>query len=760
MKKIETLVYGLAVLISLVVFGFAFTSKVNAAVAVCETGDRYCSGSYKKVCNSRHTGYTSSYCTYGCSGGWCKTATCTWTCNDWTACNSSGVQYCNSQTPYPSGCTGGTSVTSRSCTPPCTYSTGDWSVCSADGFRTRSVTVSPTGCSGGETRPSSKEECVPTCTSFGYSTWSECTSGGTRMRSITSRSPVGCEGGNPIIFESCTYIPCSASACYKCDQSNCPTNGCNWGYNGSTSMRCYSDAEAIPTSAPTGCAYNSGIVPIDSVRCGTDSLLSSFSTNTLYTCTPTGWVAKEGCATLLNLTRSCVNLESGNNSKCEGDYCTGLGGECSASSGTSAGSYCSMNDGSSGIVKDDLCLTSGAFYNKCCVLSGNADECFVGVDGDCIAVYGLCYTCDGTSNGNKCTRHVTNGGGGVVGGANGGSLCSINSGTAGLCSSSYGVTITDGTGSDGTFNWRCEGQSSGSCRSSGSDANGSATKTSSSSPVVNGSCKSNVIGTSDSALCFAGTPTFDSQDANHDYINDSNLSQYVWGCAGSTNACGNGTSQTGCTSAISQKAWFRVTGGSVIAKGSVDNSVPTTCVENCYTANGAVLAKGKTSLTGKDSSQNYGETSLSPKTYSYTSLKQNYLTAKGIGTVVAKSTNLSDISQKTGVIFVDGDLTIDTNLTTTDFVMLITSGKITIDSNVDKVDGILMGTNIVASGDSDSKLIINGIVYGTTGVTFNRSYTTASKNDTDPAVEVVYNPNLLFQTPIEITRALSQWKVN
>jgi len=755
MKKIETLVYGLAVLISLVVFGFTFTSKVNAAEAVCETGDRYCtSNGYKKVCNSRHTGYTSTYCTYGCSGGWCKSATCTWTCADWTTCNSSGVQYCNSQTSYPSGCTGGTSVTSRSCTPPCTYSTGDWSACSADGFRTRSVTVSPTGCSGGETRPSSKEECDPTCTSFNYSVWGECTSGGTRTRTILSKSPSSeCVGGNPIIFESCTYIPCSSSACYKCDQSNCPTNGCNWGYNGSTSMRCYSDAEAIPTSAPTGCDYNGTLLPVGSVRCTTGLI-----TNILQECTSTGWVIKELCATLTNTSRSCVNLADGNDSKCEGDYCTETGGECGASKTAAAGSSCTLENGSVGMVNNDLCLTASAFEKKCCVPVTNVDLCQI--NDECEAIYGSCYTCDGISPHKTCQKHITNGGDGVVGGANGGSLCSINSGTAGLCSSSYGATITDGTGSDGTFNWRCEGQASGSCRSSGSDANGSATKISSSSPVVNGSCKSNVIGTSDSALCFAGTPTFDSQDANHDYINDSNLSQYVWGCAGSTNTCTTGTSQTGCTSAISQKAWFRVTGGSVIAKGSVDNSVPTTCIENCYTANGVVLAKGKTSLTSNDSSQNYGETSLSPKTYSYTSLKQNYLTAKGIGTVVAKSTNLSDISQKTGVIFVDGDLTIDTNLTTTDFVMLITSGKITIDSNVDKVDGILMGTNIVASGDSNSKLTINGIVYGTTGVTFNRSYTTASKNDTDPAVEVVYNPSLLFQAPVEITRALSQWKVN
>ena len=44
-----------------------------------------------------------------------------------------------------------------------------------------------------------------TCTSFTYSNWGECQSNNKQTRTVTSSSPAGCSGGNPIISQACTY---------------------------------------------------------------------------------------------------------------------------------------------------------------------------------------------------------------------------------------------------------------------------------------------------------------------------------------------------------------------------------------------------------------------------------------------------------------------------------------------------------------------------------------------------------------------------
>lgn len=46
-----------------------------------------------------------------------------------------------------------------------------------------------------------------TCTSFTYSTWNECQSSNTQTRVMTSASPSGCTGGNPVLTQSCNYDP-------------------------------------------------------------------------------------------------------------------------------------------------------------------------------------------------------------------------------------------------------------------------------------------------------------------------------------------------------------------------------------------------------------------------------------------------------------------------------------------------------------------------------------------------------------------------
>ena len=45
------------------------------------------------------------------------------------------------------------------------------------------------------------------CTSFTYSSWSVCSSSGVQTRTVSSSSPGGCSGGNPILSQQCSYIP-------------------------------------------------------------------------------------------------------------------------------------------------------------------------------------------------------------------------------------------------------------------------------------------------------------------------------------------------------------------------------------------------------------------------------------------------------------------------------------------------------------------------------------------------------------------------
>jgi len=47
----------------------------------------------------------------------------------------------------------------------------------------------------------------PTCESFTYSDWNTCKADGTQTRTVLSSLPEDCEGGSPILSQSCTYVP-------------------------------------------------------------------------------------------------------------------------------------------------------------------------------------------------------------------------------------------------------------------------------------------------------------------------------------------------------------------------------------------------------------------------------------------------------------------------------------------------------------------------------------------------------------------------
>jgi hypothetical protein len=47
----------------------------------------------------------------------------------------------------------------------------------------------------------------PICTSFTYSIWGDCSPSGIQSRQVLTTTPISCQGGNPIITQTCNYNP-------------------------------------------------------------------------------------------------------------------------------------------------------------------------------------------------------------------------------------------------------------------------------------------------------------------------------------------------------------------------------------------------------------------------------------------------------------------------------------------------------------------------------------------------------------------------
>ena len=100
-------------------------------------------------------------------------------------------------------------VVAPTCT---TFTYSGWGACQSDNTQTRTVTgSSPAGCTGGS--PVTSQSCTfsaPAC-NYTYSNWGACQPNGTQTRTVNSTSPSGC-AGTPATSQSCTYVAAVASA--------------------------------------------------------------------------------------------------------------------------------------------------------------------------------------------------------------------------------------------------------------------------------------------------------------------------------------------------------------------------------------------------------------------------------------------------------------------------------------------------------------------------------------------------------------------
>ena len=157
--------------------------------------------------------------------------------------NSQWISY-----PCPTGqiCTGNGSCVAPTCTS-FTYSTWTPTICPQSQIQTRTVTSSsPTGCQGGN--PILTKTCIY-CTSFNYSDWTPtiCPQSQIQTRTVTSSSPTGCQGGNPVLTKTCTYIPPEICDGTDNDGDGQTDEGCDDDLDGyaDASMQCPSDKEFI-----------------------------------------------------------------------------------------------------------------------------------------------------------------------------------------------------------------------------------------------------------------------------------------------------------------------------------------------------------------------------------------------------------------------------------------------------------------------------------------------------------------------------------
>lgn len=233
------------------------------------------------------------------------------------------------------------------------------------------------------------------------------------------------------------------------------------------------------------------------------------------------------------------------------------------------------------------------------------------------------------------------------------------------------------------------------------------------------------------------------------------------------------------SSILSQFPWYQAAGGGVMAKNSITDNIPNTCVSPCRpnislsvgtsAPNGLVAAQTITKGSGS-----FGETynwsvnrNVIGTDYSYKYFYNEYFVKLGQGKVYnvgASSVNFSQIVSDTGgtgVAFVNGNVTVDTNNTVTagNFFMLVVSNNINVSATVTNIQGVFITDNSFSStGTSDSQLRIDGSVYSKGDVRFARGFTTGTFNNRNPAVVVSYRPDFIFSMPGKLIKILSGWK--
>ncbi len=255
-----------------------------------------------------------------------------------------------------------------------------------------------------------------------------------------------------------------------------------------------------------------------------------------------------------------------------------------------------------------------------------------------------------------------------------------------------------------------------------------------------------------------------------------------------------------------QDPWFQAVGGGIQSDGVLHSAVPVTCsVSNASTPGSCLPALSISSagnldsgvVTGKSGITNTNGCATNQCFNGYPSPDRNWSVAganvstvasvdynklinqlyyqSGIGSTMIFNSNpsantnawqtiIADPNYAHQVLFIDTlgqGLTISSDLTlpANSYSVMVVNGDITVDPSVSRLDGILVSTGTIAIGGkapTDNQLVINGSLFGKT-LSFTRSYTTASLNNTQPAVKINYQPGYMILLPQKVFRNVGAW---
>ncbi|MBP9817962.1 hypothetical protein KBC75_04410 [Candidatus Shapirobacteria bacterium] len=238
-----------------------------------------------------------------------------------------------------------------------------------------------------------------------------------------------------------------------------------------------------------------------------------------------------------------------------------------------------------------------------------------------------------------------------------------------------------------------------------------------------------------------------------------------------------------------QTPWYQVFGSGLNASGTIGNMIPVTCGidPGCDPAivvetsageanNGMVSATTITnnsgcSITDPASSCKFGlpnnwyrqsNTLLAKDNLNYSFFYNKYFVGLGLGTTLASGAKMSTISGigGTGVIFVNGDFTIDTDntLTVGKSLVIIAKGTISIDQSVNAVAGVFMADGGISVTGDGTMLTVEGSMFSSGGnIRLNRDLGGTS-NNVSPGVKIVYRPDLVLNLPGPMLKVLSSWR--
>jgi hypothetical protein len=233
--------------------------EIAECIDNCSAGERICSGNGFKSCGDYNEDGCLEFgnltlCSSGqkCTNGVCiaEKTSCKNECSAGAReCYGSGYRICESDSlgclkwgSY--GCGGDEKCINGNCVPRCGES--DWQSslspkeCPSSGKQNRTWSKIGT-CEDGIVKPEKEGIACnyqkPVCSQFTYSEWGDCGGSNIQTRTILSKLPENCEGGEAILSRTCNYVPfCTENQTISCDavengvvsgyKSKCKNN--NW----------------------------------------------------------------------------------------------------------------------------------------------------------------------------------------------------------------------------------------------------------------------------------------------------------------------------------------------------------------------------------------------------------------------------------------------------------------------------------------------------------------------------------------------------